>query len=93
MLLAANLDPVVDCGTINATWTDLAHRIQEQAGAPPVLIDGSFARLPREIRAMADLLAVPGRGEELGRCHFKQCSLEAAVALLPALLDEVDVLT
>ena len=55
MLLAATPDPVVNCGTTNATWTDLAHRIQEQAGVPLVLIDGSLARLSREIRAMPDL--------------------------------------
>ena len=40
-----------------------------------------------------DLLAVPERGKELARCHFRQCSLEVTVALLPALLDEVDILT
>jgi len=55
VLLAATPDPVVNCGTTNATWTDLAHRIQEQAGVPHVLIDGSLARLSREIRAMPDL--------------------------------------
>lgn len=84
VLLAADPDLIVDYGTVNPTYTDLAHRIQEQAGLPYVLIDGSFARLPRGIRAMADLLAVPERGEELAAyAEATLAEVDAILATIP----------
>ncbi|MBK4215615.1 iron ABC transporter substrate-binding protein [Paracoccus caeni] len=65
VLLSTGPDLIVDYGTINATYIDLAGRIQEQAGVPYVLIDGSFAAMPQSIRQMADVLNVPERGEAL----------------------------
>ena len=83
VLLAAGADLIVDYGTVNATYVDLAGRVQEQAGVPYVLIDGSFAQMPRSIRQMADLLGVPARGEALA------AYAETTLADLDALLAEV----
>lgn len=65
VLLAADPDLILDYGTVNATYTDLAARVQEQTGLPYVLIDGTFARLPESIRIMAGVLGVTERGEDL----------------------------
>lgn len=65
VLLTATPDLIVDFGTVNATYVDLANRVQEQAGLPYVLIDGSFAAMPTAIRDMAAVLGVPERGEVL----------------------------
>ncbi|MFE3837399.1 ABC transporter substrate-binding protein [Pseudogemmobacter sonorensis] len=83
VLLAAGPDLIVDYGTVSDTYVDLANRVQEQANLPYVLIDGSFASLPQGIRAMADVLAVPERGEELA------AHAEATLAGVDALLANV----
>lgn len=65
VLLTAAPDLIFDYGTVNATYADLAARVQEQSGVPYVLIDGSFAALPQSIRRMGEVLAVPERAEAL----------------------------
>lgn len=67
VLLASKPDLIVDYGTINATYTDLAGRVQDQTGVPYVLIDGSFPVLVQSIRQMGAALAVPDRAETLAR--------------------------
>lgn len=83
VLLAAGPDLIVDYGTVNDTYIDLANRVQEQANLPYVLIDGAFASLPQGIRQMAEVLAVPERGEQLA------AYAEATLARIDALLAEV----
>lgn len=82
-LLASEPDLIVDYGTVNDTYKDLAARVQEQAGVPYVLIDGSFAALPQSIRDMGKVLAVPERAETLA------AYAEAALAENDALLAEI----
>ena len=83
VLLAANADLIVDYGSVNATYTDLAARVQDQAGVPYVLIDGSFAQLPHSIRQMGDVLAVPVRAEELA--VYAEHTLSRVDALLASI--------
>ena len=65
VLLTATPDLIVDYGTVNDTYKDLAARVQDQSGVPYVLIDGGFAVLPQSIRQMGDVLAVPERAETI----------------------------
>ena len=85
VLLAATPDLIVDYGTVNDTYIDLANRVQEQAGLPYVLIDGSFAQMPQAIRQMAGALAVPARGEELASyAETRLADVDALLAEVPA---------
>ena len=83
VLLSAKPDLIVDYGSVNATYADLAQRVQEQAALPYVLVDGSFAAMPQAIRQMAQALDVTERGDELARYA------ETTLADLDALLAEV----
>ncbi|MBN2629451.1 MAG: iron ABC transporter substrate-binding protein [Rhodobacteraceae bacterium] len=83
VLLAAKPDLIVDFGTVNPTYIDLANRVTEQTGIPYILIDGSFANTPAAIRAMAEVLGVPERGEALASYA------EQALARVDAVLAEV----
>lgn len=85
VLLATKPDLIVDYGTVNATYADLAGRIQDQAGVPYVLVDGSFAQMPQGIRQMAGMLGVPERGEELAT--FAEATLTALDDLLATIPD------
>ncbi|VDC30616.1 ABC transporter substrate-binding protein [Pseudogemmobacter humi] len=80
VLLTATPELIVDYGTVNATYTDLAARVQEQSGIPYVLIDGSFAALPGSIRQMGDVLAVPDRAGMLAA--YAETTLAETDALL-----------
>ncbi|MTH34296.1 ABC transporter substrate-binding protein [Paracoccus limosus] len=84
VLLAAKPDLIVDYGSVNATYADLAARVQEQAGVPYVLVDGSFAAMPQAIRQMARVLDVPERGEKLARhAETTLADLDAMLATIP----------
>ncbi len=83
VLLTTGAELIVDFGTVNATYRDLATRVQDQAGIPYVLIDGSFAATPQAIREMAQILGVAERGETLATYA------EAAYAEADALLTQV----
>ncbi|WP_417280061.1 ABC transporter substrate-binding protein [Celeribacter sp.] len=65
VLLSAEPELILDFGTVNDTYLDLAARIQEQTGIPYVLIDGSFDNTPAALRLLGDILGVPERAEEL----------------------------
>lgn len=85
VLLAASPDLIVDYGTVNDTYIDLARRIQDQVNLPYVLIDGSFAQMPQGIRQMADILGVPERGEKLaGYAERTLADLDRLLADIPA---------
>ena len=86
VLLAARPDLIVDYGTVNATYIDLANRVQDQAGLPYVLIDGAFAAMPQGIRQMAGVLGVPERGEELA--SYAEATLDGIDALLETIPED-----
>ncbi|MDK8873523.1 iron ABC transporter substrate-binding protein [Paracoccus sp. SSJ] len=84
VLLSSGPDLIVDYGTVNDTYIDLAARIQDQLGLPYALIDGSFAHMPQGIREMAGILGVPGRGEELAAyAEGTLADLDALLAGIP----------
>lgn len=84
VLLAAKPDLIVDYGSVNATYADLAGRVQDQAGVPYLLVDGSFAAMPAAIRQMAQALDVTPRGEALARyAETTLADLDAMLAGIP----------
>lgn len=84
VLLSAKPELIVDYGSVNATYADLARRVQDQAGVPYVLVDGSFAAMPQAIRQMAEALGVPERGETLaGYAETTLADLDAMLADIP----------
>lgn len=84
VLLSADPDLIVDYGTVSGTYVDLAGRIQDQAGLPYVLIDGSFAHMPQGIRQMAEVLNVAERGEALAvYAENRLAKLDALLAGIP----------
>lgn len=87
VLLKAKPDLIVDYGSVNATYADLAQRVQDQAGVPYVLVDGSFAAMPGAIRQMATALDVTERGEALA--HYAETVL-ADLDIMLADIPEAD---
>ncbi|WP_287885597.1 MULTISPECIES: iron ABC transporter substrate-binding protein [Paracoccus] len=84
VLLSSGPDLIVDYGTVNDTYIDLAARIQDQLGLPYALIDGSFVHMPQGIREMAGILGVPERGEELAAyAEGTLADLDALLAGIP----------
>ena len=84
VLLAAKPDLIVDFGTVNPTYNDLANRITEQTGIPYILIDGAFDQTPQAIRSMAEVLGVQGRGEALATYAEQTIArVDATLALVP----------
>lgn len=65
VVLQARPDIIVDVGTVNATYIDLANRVQEQTGIPYVLIDGSFEKSGETYRLLGELLGEQARAEVL----------------------------
>jgi len=66
-VLAAKPDVIVDYGSLAPTYASLADRVQQQAGVPYLLFDGSFSAIPRVYALLGDVLGVPERGRELAR--------------------------
>jgi len=59
-------DLIIDIGNITPTYVDLAKRVELQTHIPYLLIDGSLAYLPKQIRQLSHILNVDERGEQLG---------------------------
>ena len=65
VVLQAKPDIIIDVGTVNDTYIDLANRVQEQTGIPYILIDGSFAKSGETYRLLGELLGEEARAEVL----------------------------
>ncbi len=65
VVLQAKPDIVLDIGTINDTYIDLANKVQEQTGIPYILIDGSFDKTAGTYRLLGELLGEQARAELL----------------------------
>lgn len=65
IVLQAKPDIIIDIGTVNDTYIDLANRVQEQTGIPYILIDGSFEKSGETYRLLGDLLGEETRAEVL----------------------------
>ncbi|MFN3576143.1 MAG: ABC transporter substrate-binding protein [Tabrizicola sp.] len=85
VLLAQKPDLIVDFGTVNQTYIDLANKVTEQTGIPYVLIDGSFANTPAALRLLGEVLGRPERGEALA-AHAERtfARVDADLAGIPA---------
>lgn len=64
-VLAAKPDIIIDVGTVDATYSSLADKVQSQTGIPYVLIDGSFAKTGDTLRVAGDILGVGDRAKAL----------------------------
>ncbi|TCM82710.1 ABC transporter substrate-binding protein [Rhodovulum steppense] len=84
VLLTARPDLIVDYGTVNATYRDLAERVQAQTGTPYALIDGSFPTIPATLRDLGGLLAEPERSEVLATyAEATFAEIDAILATVP----------
>ncbi|MGV8838874.1 MAG: iron ABC transporter substrate-binding protein [Bauldia sp.] len=84
-VVAERPDLILDFGTINAGYVDLANRVQQQTGVPYILIDGSFDATPQALRLVGDILGVPAQGEALA-AYFEAALAEVdrVLATVPA---------
>ena len=58
-------DVILDAGSVAATYSDLADRVQEQTGIPYVLLDGTLAHTASAFRSLGKLLGEEARAEVL----------------------------
>lgn len=85
MVLKAKPDIIIDVGTVNDTYIDLANRVQEQTGIPYILIDGSFEKSGETYRQLGELLGEQARAEVLATyADDTLAQLATTVAAVPA---------
>lgn len=85
VVLQAKPDVIIDVGTVNATYIDLANKVQEQTGVPYILIDGSFETTGETYRLLGDLLGEEARAELLASYADETLAqLETTLAKVPA---------
>jgi iron complex transport system substrate-binding protein len=84
-VLAARPDLILDYGSLGATYSSLADRVQQQTGVPYVIFEGSFSAMPATLTAVGELLGVRERGVELGRYAQRVLAeTDRLVASIPA---------
>lgn len=84
MVLAMASDVIIDSGSVDDTYASLADRVQEQAGIPYVLIDGSFPETAETVRKAGEVLGVAERAETLAACADEAIArLERTIAGIP----------
>ena len=66
-VLALRPSLVVDSGSIQATYVDLAQRLQSQTGIPYLLFDGRFERTAETYRLLGEATGRSERAERLAR--------------------------
>lgn len=85
VILQAKPDFIVDYGTVSATLTSLADRVQAQTGIPYVLLDGDFDRMTEAIREVGRIANADQRAESLARYTEETVSdIKQRVARIPA---------
>lgn len=83
-LLTTDPQMILDYGNINATYIDLARRVQDQTGLPYLLLDGAFDRIPDTLRQTGAALGVASRGDELAdQATAIIAETQALVATIP----------
>jgi len=60
-------DLIIDSGQVDRTYASLADRVQQQVGAPYVLLDGAFENSAQTIRVLGRLVGAEARAEQLAR--------------------------
>jgi iron complex transport system substrate-binding protein len=83
-VLALQPDVIVDSGTINDTYVDLARRVQDQTGIPYALLDGRFSAIPQSYRLLGELLGRQARASELAQAASDMMqAVQARVQAIP----------
>jgi hypothetical protein len=59
-------DLIIDAGPVTPEGAAFADQVQQLTGIPYILVDDSFARIPRVLRAIGGILQVGERAEDLG---------------------------
>jgi iron complex transport system substrate-binding protein len=65
VVVASDPDLVVDLGSVGPTYASLADRVQQQTGAPTILLGGRLDELPDAYRKLGPALGVAERAERL----------------------------
>ena len=85
VVLQAKPDVVIDYGTINATYSSLADRVQQQMGVPYLLLDGDFDRMVDAIRLTGQIAQEDKRAADLAQYAEDTVSdIARRVAKVPA---------
>ncbi|MDF2118839.1 ABC transporter substrate-binding protein [Roseiarcaceae bacterium H3SJ34-1] len=64
-LLQLKPDLIIDVGSVNRTYIEMADRVQAQTGIPCALLDGRFDQIAASYRLLGTLTGRPARGAEL----------------------------
>ena len=84
VVLGAKPDVILDYGTVNATYSSLADRVQEQTGTPYLLVDGDFDRMVDSIRLIGQIAQEEKRAAALALYAQDTISdIERRVATIP----------
>jgi len=83
-VLATRPDLIFDYGSLTATYSSLADRVQQQAGVPYLLFDGSLTAIPATFKRVGGILDAGDRGRKLA-CYAERLLSETdrRVALVP----------
>jgi iron complex transport system substrate-binding protein len=85
VVLQAKPDVIIDYGTVNATLSSLADRVQQQTGIPYLLLDGDFDRMAEVILQIGRITNEEKPAESLARYTQETVSdIERRVAKIPA---------
>jgi len=85
VVLQAKPDVIIDYGTVNATFSSLADRVQQQSGIPYLLLDGDFDRMAEAILQIGRIANEEKRAESLARYAQETVSdINQRVAKIPA---------
>ncbi|HEU0290059.1 MAG TPA: iron ABC transporter substrate-binding protein [Burkholderiales bacterium] len=85
VVLQAKPDVIIDYGTVNATLSSLADRVQQQTGIPYLLLDGDFDRMTDAISLIGVIAGEEKRAEALARyAQDTVVDINQRVAKIPA---------
>jgi iron complex transport system substrate-binding protein len=59
-------DLIIDAGPVTPEGAAFADQVQQLTGIPYILVDDSFARIPRMLRSIGGILEVADRSQDLG---------------------------
>lgn len=83
-VLKAAPDLILDVGTINDTYVELADRVQAQTGIPYALLDGSFAAIPKTYETLGALVGRTGEAAALAAyCAETVATVRDRIAAVP----------
>jgi iron complex transport system substrate-binding protein len=85
VVLQAKPDVIIDYGTVNATYSSLADRVQQQTGIPYLLLDGDFDQMKEAILQIGRIANEEKRAESVARYTQESVSdINLRVSKIPA---------